>query len=148
MHLNQLGTEVKCDMTLKKTKQCDPLVNLGKNFLKKSVNAGFPRDSDGKESTCNAGDPGSIPGSGRSPGEANGYPIQYSCLENSMDRGAWWDTVHGATEKITKTKIYFGGYRFIHTRNISTLLHLYSSKKISLNYKHSDLLKFMNVFFP
>ena len=108
----------------------------------------FPSSSDGKESTCNAGDPGSIPGSGRSPGEAIGYPIQYSCLENSMDRGAWWDTVHGATEKITKTKIYFGGYRFIHTRNISTLLHLYSSKKISLNYKHSDLLKFMNVFFP
>ena len=50
---------------------------------------GFPDGSDGKESTCNAGDPGSIPGSGRSPGERNGYPLQYSCLENSMDRGAW-----------------------------------------------------------
>ena len=82
MHLNQLGTEVKCDMTLKKTKQCDPLVNLGKNFLKKSVNAGFPRDSDGKESTCNAGDPGSIPGLGRSPGGGQGNPLRYSSLEN------------------------------------------------------------------
>ena len=51
---------------------------------------GFPSSSDGKESACNAGDPGSIPGSGRSPGEGNGYPLQYSCLENSMDRGAWW----------------------------------------------------------
>jgi len=45
--------------------------------------------SDGKESACNAGDPGSIPGSEMSSGEENGYPLQYSCLENSMDRGAW-----------------------------------------------------------
>ena len=45
--------------------------------------------SDSKESACNAGDPGSIPGLGRFPGEGNGYPLQYSCLENSMDRGAW-----------------------------------------------------------
>ena len=50
---------------------------------------GFPSGSDGKESACNAGDPGSIPGSGRSPGEGNGNPLQYSCLENSKDRGAW-----------------------------------------------------------
>ena len=49
---------------------------------------GFPGDSDGKESACNAGDPGWIPGSGRSPGEGNGNSLQYSCLENSMDRGA------------------------------------------------------------
>ena len=55
---------------------------------------GFSGDSDGKESTFNAGDPGSIPGSGRHPGEGNGCPLQYSCLENSMDRGAWWATVH------------------------------------------------------
>ena len=48
--------------------------------------------SDSKESACNAGDPGSIPGSGRSPGVGNGNPLQYSCLENSMDRGAWWAT--------------------------------------------------------
>ena len=51
--------------------------------------------SDGKESACNAGDPGSVPGSGRYPGEKNGYPFQYSCLENSMDRGSWGATVHG-----------------------------------------------------
>ena len=49
--------------------------------------------SDGKESACKAGDPGSIPGSGRSPGERNGNPLQYSCLENSMDKGAWWAAV-------------------------------------------------------
>ena len=51
--------------------------------------------SDGKESACNAGDAVSIPGSGRSPGEGNGNPFQYSCLENSMDRGAWPATVYG-----------------------------------------------------
>ena len=47
-----------------------------------------------KKSVCNAGDSGSVPGLGRSPGEGNGYPLQYSCLENSMDRGAWQATVH------------------------------------------------------
>ena len=62
----------------------------------------FPGGSDSKESAFSAGDPGSIPGSGRSPGEENGYPLQYSCLENSMDRGAWWATVHGVTKSQTQ----------------------------------------------
>ena len=57
--------------------------------------------SDGKESACYAGDPGSIPGSGRSPGEGNGDPLQYSCLENSMDRGPWQATDHGVTKNQT-----------------------------------------------
>ena len=51
--------------------------------------SGLPGGSDGKVSVCNAGDPGSIPGLGRSPGEGNGNPLQYYCLENPMDRGAW-----------------------------------------------------------
>ena len=63
---------------------------------------GFPGGSDGKMSASNEGDPGSIPGSGRSPGEGNGHPLQYSCLENSMDGGAWWATVHGVTESRTR----------------------------------------------
>ena len=58
---------------------------------------GFTGGSDGKESACKAGDLGSIPGSGRSPGEWNGYPVQYACLENPMDRGAWQPIVHGVT---------------------------------------------------
>ena len=62
---------------------------------------GFPGGSDGKESACNAGDPGSIPGSGRSPGEENGNPLQYSCLENPMDRGAWRATVHRVAKSWT-----------------------------------------------
>ena len=59
---------------------------------------GFCGGSDGKESACNAGDPGSIAGLGRSPGEGNGYPLQYSCLGNPMDRGACQATVHGVAE--------------------------------------------------
>ena len=62
----------------------------------------FPSGSDGKESACNAGNPGSISGSGRSRGEGNGNPLQYSCLENSMDRGAWQATVHGVTKSWTR----------------------------------------------
>ena len=55
----------------------------------------------GKESPCNVGDLGLIPGSGRSPGEGNGDPLQYSCLGNPMDRGAWGTTVHGVTKSQT-----------------------------------------------
>ena len=58
--------------------------------------------SDGEVSAYNAGDPGSIPGSGRSPGEGNGTPLQYSCLENTMDGGAWWAAVHGVTKNQTR----------------------------------------------
>ena len=54
-----------------------------------------------KESACNAGDPGSLLGLGRSPGEGNGNPLQYSCLENPMDRGTWWATVHGVAKSQT-----------------------------------------------
>ena len=58
--------------------------------------------SEGKESACNAGDPGLIPGFRRSPGEGNGDPLQYSCLENSMDTGAWQDTVRGVPKSRTR----------------------------------------------
>ena len=61
----------------------------------------FPGGSDGKGSAYNAGDPGSIPGSGRSPGEGNGNPLQYSSLENPMDGGAWLATVHGVAKSQT-----------------------------------------------
>ena len=63
---------------------------------------GFPGGSDSKESACNAGDPSSIPGLGRSPGEGNGNPLQYSCLDNPMDRGAWRAIVHGLAKSQTQ----------------------------------------------
>ena len=61
----------------------------------------LPCSSDGKESACNEGDLGSIPGSGRSSGEVNGNPLQYSCLESPVDRGAWRATVHGVAKSQT-----------------------------------------------
>ena len=73
---------------------------------------GFPGGSDGKESTCNAGDLGLIPGLGRSPGEGKGYPLQYSCLENSVDRGAWQATV----QWITKSRTWLSDF---HTHTYS-----------------------------
>ena len=63
---------------------------------------GLPGGSDGKMSACNEADPGSIPGLGRSPGEGNGNPLQYSCLENPMDGGALEATVHGVAESQTR----------------------------------------------
>ena len=63
---------------------------------------GFPGGSEAKASACNVGDVGSIPGLGRSPGEGNGNPLQYSCLENPMDRGAWRATVHRVAKSWTR----------------------------------------------
>ena len=67
-------------------------------FLGSTLSQRFPGGSEGKESACNAGDSSSVPGLGRSPGEGNGNPLQYSGLENSMDKGAWQATVHAVTK--------------------------------------------------
>ena len=83
---------------------------LGKNSNIPKDFTGFPGGSDGKESACKAGDPGSIPGLGGSPGEGKGYPLQYPCLENPMDRGAWRAAVHGVTKSQTRLSdchVYF-----------------------------------------
>ena len=66
--------------------------------------------SDSKESACNVGDPGSSPGLGRSSGEGNGNPLQYSCLDNPMDGGAWQATVHG----VTKSQTRLSDFTFFH----------------------------------
>ena len=71
-------------------------------FLRAS---GFPDGSDGRESACSAGDLGSVPGSGRSPAAGHGNPFQYSCLENPVDRGAWWATAHGVAESDTTEQV-------------------------------------------
>ena len=72
-----------------------------KKILTSKTEKGFPGASNSKESACNVGDPGLIPGYGRSPGEGNGNPLQYSFLENSMDRGAWQATVHRVAKSWT-----------------------------------------------
>ena len=86
-------------------------------YLQVFQTSGFPDGSDGKASACNAGDLGSIPGLGRSPGEGNGNPLQYSCLENPMDGGAWWATVH----RVTKSRIWLSDF----THSLCILEHLY-----------------------
>ena len=71
------------------------------NQLKSSGSLGFPAGSANQDSTCNARDLGSITGSGRPPRAGHGNPLQHSCLENPLDRGAWWATVHGVTKSRT-----------------------------------------------
>ena len=65
----------------------------------------LPKWLSGQESACHSANPGSIPGSGRSPGEGNCNPLQYSCLENPMDRGTWWATVHGGPNELDTTEV-------------------------------------------
>ena len=85
------------------------------NLASPSAYWGFPGSSDGKASAYNAGDLGSIPGAGRSPGEGNGNPVQYSSLENSMDQGAWWASAHG----FAKSRTWLSGFTsLLHTDSI------------------------------
>ena len=80
---------------------------------------GFPGDSIGEESACNAGELDSIPESGRSPGEGTGNQLQYSCLKNSMYRGAWWATVHGVPETdMTEWLTHTHTHTHTHTQRI------------------------------
>ena len=74
------------------------------------LSLGFPGGAEVKASTCNVGDLDSIPGSGRSPREGNGNPLQYSCLENPMDGGAWWATVHRSQRVDTTKRLHFHLY--------------------------------------
>ena len=75
---------------------------------------GYPGGSDSKESACNAGDLGSVPESGRSPGGENGYPLQYSSLENPTDRGAWWAAVYGVANMIEQLTLKYTNYPTYH----------------------------------
>ena len=89
---------------------------------------GFPGGSEGKASACNVGDLGSIPGSGRSPGEGNGNPLQDSCLENPMDRGVWWATVH----RVAKSRTRLSDFTSLQWTYYSKIL--YSSHQHFKNY--------------
>ena len=87
----------------------------GKSYVYVQIISGLAGDSDGQEYACNARDPSSIPRLGRSRGEGTGNTFQYSCQENSMDRGAWWATDHGVEESDTNEQLYF--YFFSILRN-------------------------------
>ena len=95
---------------------------------------GFPGSSDGKESAYNVGDPGSVPGLGRFPGEGIGNPLQYSCLENPMDRGTWWTAVHGVPKSWTQPSEHNQDLR--HSESFSkeqTYLKLTSLREAVMN---------------
>ena len=94
-----------CDHNFSSHLNCFPFINLSLLISFHIQRSAFPGSSVDEEPACNAGDTrdtGSIPGSGRSPEEGHGKPLQYSCLENFMDRGAWWATVHGVTKSWTQ----------------------------------------------
>ena len=88
---------------------------------------GFPGGSEVKASACNIGDLGSIPGSGRSPGEGNGSPLQYSCLENPMDRGSWQATVHGVAKSWTQLSDFTSLHFIQHEGPLQKEMATYSS---------------------
>ena len=106
---------------------CVCVVRAFKNYCcsKESTVRGLPWWLSYKESTCNAGDTGLIPGSGRSPGEGHGNPLQYSCLENPMDRGAWQATVH----RVAQSQIQL---KRLNTHTQSPSIILYLRPKISI----------------
>ena len=91
------------------------------NFQGQMLIQRFPGGSDGKESACNVGNLGSIPGSGRFPGEGKGNPFQYSCLENSMDRGVWQATTHGVAKESDMTELLTHTHTHTHTQTHTPL---------------------------
>ena len=105
-HLFHLNSSISRSVTISLQQYLTQSLNtvLSRSFKKNIYLCimGFAGGSKGKESACSAGDPGSIPWLGRSPGEGNGNPLQYSCLGNSMDRGAWQAMVHGVAKSKTQ----------------------------------------------
>ena len=93
---------------------------------------GFPGGSEGKVSACNAGDPGSIPGMGRSPGEGNGNPLQYSHLENPMNGGAWWATICGVAKSQTQLSDFIFFLSFLPLSNSAMPLSIFKVISIFL----------------
>ena len=112
---------------------------------------GFPGSLDGRASAYSVGDLGSIPGSGRSPAEGNGNPLQYSRLENPMDQGAWWTTVHGVTKSQTRLSdfsslhiyvyIYRGYKKIVFSSNLPT----HSLFCEAIFTKYPDIGKMQNI---
>ena len=94
---------------------------------------GFPGGSEVKASACNVGDLGSIPGLGRSPGEGDGNPLQYSCLENPMAGGAWWATVHGVAKSRTRLSNFASFLSFTFIEYIPSEVSVQFSRSVVSN---------------
>ena len=139
--------------------QADSLPSLPPEFFLNALLAiffcfllDFHGSSDGKGSAYNAGHPRSIPGSGRSPGEGNGNPLQYSCLENPMDGGAWEATVQGVTQSRTRLSDFTFTFSFLpefHFKIETHILCVLSSLKSSKDpfYPQLDSLSFISLYF-
>ena len=108
------------------------------SHIQKNREVGEMNGSDGKESACSTGDLDSIPGSGRFPGEWNGSPLQYSCLKNPMDRGAWWATVHGVSESHTFGRLTLCNMKFYLTQCVKN----YHLNVISITFVHETITLF------
>ena len=102
------------------------------SYIYDVLDTGFPGVSDGKESSCNVGDLASIPGLGRPPGEGNSCTLQYSCLENSLDRGAWQVTVHGLTKSWTQVN----EFQFHFSLVLETLWEIFLTSESNEEYDH------------
>ena len=123
------------------------ITNLGKDLP--GGKEGFPSGSDGKVSACNAGDPGSIPGLGRSPGEGNGNPFQHSCLENPMDGGTWQATVRGVAKCLTRLSDFTFTFRKRSKFELQFLLNEYhfhaTIKSKNCNSNHLKSVTFIHL---
>ena len=112
----------------------------------RSILDSFPYSSIGKESACSAGGLGLIPGLGRSPGEGNGNPLQYSCLENLLDRGAWQATVHGVArvghDLVTKPAYYIYILQYIYS-----MLHISTHSTCTYIPVYIQIFPFVSVMF-
>ena len=120
-------------------------------IMLRQVPSDFPGGSDGKACTYNAGDPGSIPGLGRSPGEGNGNPLQYSCLENPMDGRAWQATVNGVAKSRTRLSDFLPFFLFLgflYTHFLESFYHkliLILSKAFSASIEMTTWFLFFNL---
>ena len=115
-----LHLDIQCGDRPQPGSESRSLVSVRSSLWKVSIS--LPCGSDGKESACNAEDPGLIPGSGRSPGERNGYPLQYSCLGNYMVRESWWITVHGVAKLDTTHWLTLSLWSRLQPNHSGTLL--------------------------
>ena len=130
------------DFTIERNKP-NSLTQNSTSFLLSPINLckSFPGGSDGKASACNAGDPGSIPGLGQSPGEGKGNPLQYSCLENPADGGACQATVHGVAESDMTEQLYL----LYLLNGLVVCSTFFSLRKLqeTVKYRKSGVLQFM-----